>query len=213
MTSAKKLQTKLRNVEKLNSSLSSSDEREGLITVQPLSRTHNSQSQRDFKVLKSYIKKGLTDILDRDVNRKICSVNDSGASPSRSNLNKHDHARAQQMKMRPITSWQKQRAARGRVNIRCGSQTRLEGKITRMTVDQPSHDGGHVIPDEHTQMTKTDYFRQIKTKDHYLDRSSDKLFSMLKEGDMQKVWRNAYFLSTSVEEDTMRQIQPQQFTS
>ena len=34
--------------------------------TRPLSRTNHSQSHRNFKNLKQYVNKGLTDILDRD---------------------------------------------------------------------------------------------------------------------------------------------------
>ena len=44
-----------------------------------------SQSQKNLKVLKGYVKKSLVDILDREVNRKACNV------CTDDNTCKHDH--------------------------------------------------------------------------------------------------------------------------
>lgn len=85
--------------------------------------------------------------------------------------------------------------------IRGGSQTRLVGKNARTPIEEPSHSGGHVIPDEHRA---NEHVSRPYREDHYLEKSSEKLYQMLKEGSSQKVWRNAYYLSTSIEEDNMR---------
>jgi len=65
-----------------------------------------------------------------------------------------------------------------RIPIRGGSQTRLIGKNTR-SLDQPSHDGAHVIVDDHRANERL--ARPYK-EDHYLERSSEKLYTMMKEG-------------------------------
>jgi hypothetical protein len=64
--------------------------------------------------------------------------------------------------------------------IRGGSQTRLIGKNVRTPIDEPSHTGGHVIPDEHRANERVS--RPYK-EDHYLEKSSEKLYQMLKEGE------------------------------